>query len=177
MNMYLIRSAEASPWGENGISLDDRRPLTPAGLERAKQLAVGLRSHKVLLNVVITSPLGRARETAVAMLGAWTPPPPLQPPQLLENDDLKPDGKYKRLTRFLRDHPLNSVALIGHGDFLSCYTGWLIGSQNADIQLAPAGVAHITFSVEPRKGTGALVWLVTPEWLGEKQAGEKQVSD
>ena len=44
------------------------------------------------------------------------------------------------------------------------FAGWLIGSKRAQIDLAKAGIACISVADEPRKGGGALVWLVTPEW-------------
>ena len=58
-----------------------------------------------------------------------------------------------------------SVAVVGHQPDLGQLAGWLIGARKAQIDLAKAGVAHIAFDPEPRKGAGTLVWLVTPEWF------------
>jgi hypothetical protein len=48
---------------------------------------------------------------------------------------------------------------------LADYTGWLIGSKKAQIDLAKAGVAYLTCPDRPRSGKCSLLWLVTPEWL------------
>jgi phosphohistidine phosphatase len=63
VRLFLVRHAEAAP-GEP----DDLRPLTPAGRDAARALAQKLaREHP---EVVVSSPLLRARETAVAIAEA-----------------------------------------------------------------------------------------------------------
>ena len=63
MRLFLVRHAEAAP-GEP----DDLRPLTPAGREAARKLGVRLASEGP--EAVVSSPLLRARETAVAIADA-----------------------------------------------------------------------------------------------------------
>jgi phosphohistidine phosphatase len=60
VRLILVRHAEAAP-GEP----DDLRPLTPAGRERARELAEELASARPA--TVLSSPLLRARETAEAI--------------------------------------------------------------------------------------------------------------
>jgi phosphohistidine phosphatase SixA len=63
VRLFLVRHAEAAP-GEP----DDLRPLTPAGRDAARALAQKLaREHP---EVVVSSPLLRARETAAAIAEA-----------------------------------------------------------------------------------------------------------
>jgi len=63
MRLFLVRHAEAAP-GEP----DDLRPLTPAGRDHARTLGATLaREHP---EAVLSSPLLRARETAVAIAEA-----------------------------------------------------------------------------------------------------------
>ncbi|MBI3653649.1 MAG: histidine phosphatase family protein [Acidobacteria bacterium] len=164
MNIYLIRSAEASPLDEKGELQDDQRPLTEAGQAQAERLAITLQHHNVPVNLVVSSPVLRARQTADLLLENWSSPvPPLQ-----VNEYLSPDGKAKKLTWFLQDQdPTATIALIGHGDFLINYAAWLIGDEDAYIRLAKGGLARITFKDVPCKGGGALVCLLPPEWLAE----------
>ena len=63
MRLFLVRHAEAAA-GEP----DDLRPLTPAGREAARKLGVRLASEGP--EAVVSSPLLRARETAVAIADA-----------------------------------------------------------------------------------------------------------
>lgn len=63
MRLFLVRHAEAAPGDP-----DDLRPLTPAGRGAARQLGARLAVEHP--EAVLTSPLLRARETAVAIADA-----------------------------------------------------------------------------------------------------------
>lgn len=63
MRLFLVRHAEAAP-GEP----DDLRPLTPAGRDAARALGAELAAEEA--EVVLSSPLLRARETAAAIAEA-----------------------------------------------------------------------------------------------------------
>jgi phosphohistidine phosphatase len=72
MRVYLVRHAEAA-----GGEPDDLRPLTAAGREAAKALGARLAREGAHPSAVISSPLLRARETAVELCRALgcTPEP------------------------------------------------------------------------------------------------------
>ena len=79
-------------------------------------------------------------------------------------DALAQGGKRRKLTRFLRDLGVDTVALVGHMPDLGEYAAWLIGSRKGQVDLAKAGVARIVCEGRPGKGDGVLTWLITPEW-------------
>ncbi len=161
MNLYLIRHADALPVGEARVSEDAERPLSPAGVEQARKLGRALQRNGVTFDLILTSPLLRARQTAEEMLaGANTPNL-----KVLACTELEPGVKPKRLARFVRDQAAEGVALVGHQPDLSHHAAWLVGSKKAQIDFAKAGVAYIVCD-RARKGEGTLVWLLTPEWLG-----------
>jgi phosphohistidine phosphatase len=160
VELYLVRHAEAVALGEQGIETDDARPLTEAGEKQAKSVGAALRQRDIALDKIVTSPLLRATQTAEAMLRAWTDPKP----DIVVCSDLAPDGRPKRLRRFLRDLGGERIALVGHMPHLGEWTAWLIGGKKAHIDLAKAGVAHVA-TTNAKKGRGTLVWLLTPEWL------------
>jgi len=58
MKVYLVRHADAAP----GVP-DELRPLTARGHEQARELGERLRDLRIEPDVVLTSPLLRARET------------------------------------------------------------------------------------------------------------------
>ena len=58
MKVYLVRHADAAPG-----TPDELRPLTAAGREQARELGERLRDDGVEPDVILTSPLLRARET------------------------------------------------------------------------------------------------------------------
>jgi phosphohistidine phosphatase len=65
VRLFIVRHAEAAP-GEP----DDLRPLTKAGREQARRLGRQLADDGIQPDAVLSSPLLRARETAVAIAKA-----------------------------------------------------------------------------------------------------------
>jgi phosphohistidine phosphatase len=160
MDLYIIRHADAQPLGAGGIEDDADRPLTPEGQAQCRPLAAALQRQAVRLDRIVTSPLLRARQTAEGLLQELETPKP----ELHICDHLAPDGKRRKLTRFLCGIGTQSVAIVGHMPDLAEYAGWLIGSRKAQIDLAKSGVAYIRFEAEPDKGAGVLAWMVSPQW-------------
>ena len=162
MRVYLIRHADAAPLGENGITTDEDRPLTGLGQAQCQNLATALQKHDVKLDQIVSSPLLRARETAEGLRKHWQTP--LK--EILLCDDLGPNGKPKKLSRFVRNLQAESVALVGHMPDISDYLTWLMGSKKVHIPLDKAGTAYLECGDDLGKGDGVLVWLVTPAWCG-----------
>jgi phosphohistidine phosphatase len=69
MRLVLVRHAEAAPGDP-----DELRRLTPEGRDQAESLGERLRTDGIAPDVVLSSPLLRARETAAA-LGYGEPEP------------------------------------------------------------------------------------------------------
>ena len=65
MQLYLVRHAEATPG-----TPDELRPLSDEGQEQARELGERLRDEGVVPDVVLTSPLLRARQTGEALARA-----------------------------------------------------------------------------------------------------------
>ena len=65
MQLYLVRHADAAPGDP-----DELRPLSDEGREQARVLGERLHEDGVAPNVVLTSPLLRARETGEALARA-----------------------------------------------------------------------------------------------------------
>jgi phosphohistidine phosphatase len=162
LDIYIIRHADALALGERGVTADEDRPLSERGEAQSRAVGAVLLRHGITLDKVITSPYLRARQTAEEMLRSW--PPPL--PEVHVCADLAPDGKPKKLARFLRGLGSSNIALVGHQPHLGIWTGWIIGSKNANIDLAKAGIVHVTCD-RPKKGLGILHWMVDPEWFGD----------
>src|SRR5262249_26019028 len=139
---------------------DEVRPLTTEGEQQAQRVGAALRRREIVLDKVVTSPLLRAKQTAEGMLRDWPSPKP----ELVVCDELAPDGRPKRLRRFLRDLGGERFALVGHMPHLGELTAWLIGNKKAQIDLGKAGIAYVS-TTNAKKGRGTLLWLVTPEWL------------
>lgn len=162
MDLYLIRHAEALGLGERGITEDDERPLSEVGEQQAHLVGRSFQTRGIQLEQLIASPLLRARQTAEIIRKELA-----SAAEVHLCPDLTPTSGMKKAARFLRSLGADRVAVVGHLPHLALWAAWLIGGKNAQIDLAKAGVAYLTFAAEPRKGTGSLVWLVRPDWLGQ----------
>jgi phosphohistidine phosphatase len=162
MNLYLIRHADALALGENGIDDDAERPLSEAGKGQAKGLAHALLRQGVRLDLVLTSPLLRAKQTAEEMVKYLSEPRP----EIQVTDFLTPSMRRKRLSNEVVAAARTNIALVGHQPDLGAYAAWLVGEKKAQLDIAKAGIAFIQCDEEPAKGAGTLLWLVTPAWFG-----------
>src|SRR5262249_10956718 len=99
MELYLIRHADAVALGENNVQTDEDRPLTSVGEQQAKALATGLQRKGVALQLILTSPLLRARQTAEGIRKAWSG----TPPEIEVCDQLAPGKKPRKLARMLKE--------------------------------------------------------------------------
>jgi phosphohistidine phosphatase len=160
MELVILRHADALALGERGITQDADRPLSEKGEAQAHALATMLQNKGFKLDKVVTSPLLRARQTAEEIIRLW----PAPAPELHVCPDLAPDGKPKKVARFLREIGGSTVALVGHQPDLGKLTAWFAGGKNARLDLAKAGMAHLVCARQPRKREGILDLLITPEW-------------
>jgi phosphohistidine phosphatase len=161
MELYVIRHADAAQFGEGNIHADADRPLTQAGQDQSRAIATGLQRRGVNLQLILTSPLLRSRQTAEGMVKVWSG----AAPEVKVCDELTPNTKPRKLARALRDLEHPAVAIIGHEPDLSAWVAWAIGTKKAHLALAKAGVAHLSCPDGPGKGEGTLMQLVTPEWF------------
>lgn len=160
MDIYLIRHADALPQDANGIKSDEERPLSEEGWAQASKLGKAFKKRGIILDLLVTSPLVRAEQTATALRAVLE----LPESQLETRDELAPGGRPKKLARYLNGLQANSVALIGHQPDLSLYAGWLMGEKEVEIHFAKAGAALLRVEGALSKGGGVLMWLITPEW-------------
>jgi len=161
MDLYLIRHADAEPLSPGGPSSDAERPLSADGLKQTQVLADSLQKRGIRPELIVSSPLLRARQTAEGLLRGWS----ASGPEVCTCEHLEPGGRRRKLVRFLRQTGKNAVALVGHEPDLGELAAWLVGSKKAQIAFAKAAVAFISFDDVAGKGGGALKWLVTPDWM------------
>jgi phosphohistidine phosphatase len=162
VNVFILRHGEA------GVqvtmpSKDSERPLTESGREDIESVASSLRSLKVGLDRIVTSPLKRAKETAEIVVSVYEE----NAPKLETWEELRPEGNRHdailRLSRFRQDA---DVLLVGHEPYLSSLAGEIISSgSSARISLKKGGVAKIQIHSFLPKPSGELKWLLTPRHL------------
>ena len=161
MNVYLLRHAHALDVGESGVQSDEDRPLSDQGRQQAALVADAARRLGLKFDQVLTSPLRRATETAHELCRHLEIPETA----LMTLDQLAPGVSSKKLMKRLRTLEANEVVLVGHAPDLCEHAALLIGSKQSEVEIAKAGLAYVRCDAPPRKGVGALVWLLTPELL------------
>jgi len=157
--LYVIRHAIAAERGDDWPD-DARRPLTHQGAARMRQVVKGLFELGVDIDLVLTSPLVRAVQTAeIVSRGFKTKP------EIVSVPALAPGGAPARVAEALGQHAdPRSLAVVGHEPELGEFAGWLIGSRTP-LPFKKGGVARIDVPEWPPARKGQLVWMATPRML------------
>jgi phosphohistidine phosphatase len=157
--IYLIRHAIAEQRGDAWPD-DAKRPLTANGAARMKKAARGLARLQVTLDLVLTSPLVRARQTAEIVAGAFDPHP-----AIVNTDALAPGGSYGALVADLEKHVRKAhLALVGHEPSIGELAARLIGSRHP-VEFKKGTICRVDLDEIPPSGPGNLRWLLTPKIL------------
>ena len=157
--LYIMRHGIAMMRGPATVMEDAKRPLTPEGKDKMRQIAAGLVRAGMVVDWIVSSPLVRAVETAEIVGEALQSKPPLD-----FCDALRPGGQPEALIAFLAKRSNRPrVLVVGHEPDLGELAARLIGAgRNANMPLKKGGCCLITFNVFPPKGPGRLVWWLTP---------------
>jgi phosphohistidine phosphatase len=133
---------------------DDARGLSAEGV--AALLAGGAVWQRLKLrpDVVLTSPLPRALQTAQLFCDAMGGEP-------ISDDRLRPGGRWPEFARAMADHPdAARVMFVGHEPDLSQVLAQLTG---ASVRMRKGGLACVEFYGVPEPGGGELAWLIDPD--------------
>ena len=161
MNLYIIRHADALAVDHKTIKSDEDRPLSEVGLQQVVRLVSAFKRLDVPIERIFSSPLKRAHQTAEELARMSASPLP----ELIVCEELLPGGSTRKLCKLLRKQQAQHVVLVGHEHDLGLHTRYLIGSKRVHIEYAKGGMALVMSEDPPRKGTGVLTWMLTPNWL------------
>jgi phosphohistidine phosphatase len=161
MNLLIVRHAIAFDRDRNRWRDDAERPLSPAGMRRARKAAAGLEKLTHRPERLFTSPLVRARQTAriLTEVAGW--------PAAEETAALSPGEPALAVLELLGKERSKLTAVVGHQPDLGHLLGaCLLGGGGAfPIEMKKNAVACVSFNGRPRPGHAALVWLATPKML------------
>jgi phosphohistidine phosphatase len=163
MRLYLVRHAIAEEPDAKRWPDDRHRPLTPAGARRFKRMAgplVDLIKSGGTVGRLITSPLVRARETAILLHKAGLP-------DAIEETVLAPGRTAARVLAVLRAHDAQSIVMVGHEPDLGRLLAVCVAGPDAKLSLRfrKGGAACLCFAGAPRVGEATLEWLLPPKAL------------
>lgn len=161
-NLYLVRHAIAETRDDIKYPDDAERRLTSKGKRKMEEIAQGLVRLGIEFDWIISSPLVRAKETAEILAQELG-----YDGDITMSETLAPGGSINALLQMLAKRlEARSVALVGHEPDLSHLLAELVAaSDGAGLGFRKGGVALVTFSKNPARGQGELVWMLTPRIL------------
>jgi len=156
MELYIVRHGDAADRSAGRYLRDADRPLTATGEAEVLAAAGGLARLGVAIDLLLTSPLVRARQTAdllASVVGGSH-----QPEECLA---LAPGGELSAV--FHAIHGQQRVMVVGHNPSLGELAGWLaFGDPMATVPLRTAGICRVDLAVGSTPGQGVLRWLLPP---------------
>ena len=158
MFLYFLRHTSA---GEplNNPKKDEKRGLYQDGIEQCGYVGRALAVLGVQVDVILSSPLKRATQTASLVGNEMGHEGKLA----LENG-LRPEASYSDFQKMLQKYARQeSVLVVGHNPNLHEFLGRVISERGceATVELKKGAVAK----VEMRRSTASLSWCITPRIL------------
>jgi phosphohistidine phosphatase len=161
MQLLIVRhgiAEEREAWAPRD---DTMRPLTPGGRRKMKAGARGLRTLVPRLDLLATSPLTRAMQTAEILAKTYE----VEDVAIVEA--LVPGARPESLEEWLRAHAaLTTVAVVGHEPGLGTAVSWLTARIGRPlIELGKGGACLLQLGTRLEAGQGTIVWLLRPGHL------------
>jgi len=160
MELLVVRHAvaeEREEFAKTGKD-DSERPLTPDGRRKFEKGARGLRELVDGIDLLATSELVRATQTAEIVNAAWDGK--LRTVRIRE---LAPEADPAELMTWLRrQRAKGCVAVVGHEPHLSRFVEHaLAGGAAQFVDLKKGGACLLDLGTSPQAGRAALRWLLT----------------
>jgi phosphohistidine phosphatase len=140
---------------------DAQRPLTPKGIRRMKKAARGLRLLTPHIDLLASSRLTRAAETAQIVADAYGGM------ERKERGELAPGASAEQLINWLADQANeNTVCIVGHEPDLSGLLDMLLAAESKRPRKLKKGSATLVqFGAEVARSAGTVKWHRTAREL------------
>ena len=156
MNLYVLRHASAGTRRANPL-VDVKRPLDKEGKQQCLLLGNYLNALKVQFDLVASSPLKRALQTA-SLVGTETG----YDGKIMISEGLSPGATVPAFEKLVNDFNTHeNVLIVGHNPNLAQFLGTLLSSSRMNIRLRKGAIARVDMAQRP----GTLHWLVDPRIL------------
>ncbi len=164
MNLYFLRHGIAAEKGS--YARDSDRPLTGEGVKETKKAARGIDALDIELDLILSSPFQRARQTAEITAEILN-----LEDRLKFHDSLAADGDPIKIVRDINRSSvrLDNVMLVGHEPYLSTLMSLLLtGARQEFIALKKGGLAKLEIETLKFGKCAELKWLMTPKQLARQ---------
>ena len=157
--LYLIRHGVAEERSEAWPD-DAKRPLSEDGMARMRKSIRGLARLDVAIDIILTSPLVRTKQTAEIVAAGLDPRPPI-----VVVESLAPGGAPAAILADLEKHARKArVGIVGHEPGIGELAARLIGSRHA-VEFKKGAICRIDVDELPPGGPGELRWFLPPKFL------------
>ena len=160
MDLYILRHGNAEPYGQ-GYPSDHLRPLTPKGRKRTKLSVKGMKAANVEVDLIVSSPILRARQTAEIVHKG------LDLAEPVEFSDALASGSVTGILSAVQAHTsYNGVMLVGHEPTLSELISTMAsGTYHTALNLKPGGLCKLHVDTVRLGQCASIDWFVTPKQL------------
>ena len=163
MQLLVVRhgiAVEREEWARDHTD-DKDRPLTAEGKKKMKECAKGLRALVPRLDVLATSPLTRALQTAAILAKVYDKAEPVVV------DALSPGEHPPAFATWLRSQGTQkTVAIVGHEPGLGATVSWFTaGSERSFVELGKGGACLLDLGARIEAGEAMLLWVLRPSHL------------
>lgn len=153
MDLILLRHGKAETINPKG---DSARELVEKGRQQARRAGQLLKDSKWQPEIVLTSPLVRARQTADEFCECAGVPGPVIQGWLACGMD--PERALEELAGF---REFKRVAIVGHEPDFSELIQWVLGTTGGSVEVKKGALACL--QVTPPSRHGSLVFLIPPK--------------
>jgi phosphohistidine phosphatase len=158
MVIYFLRHANAGTKHFSDPVKDERRPIDKIGEEQSHDVGRALAAIGVTVNVIISSPLTRAMQTAAIVSQEIG-----HEEKLVLDDALRPEATVERFKALLHRHKDKAaIMVVGHDPSMTDFVNGVLssGSPLAAIELKKAGVAKVEKEL---RRPAVLKWCMPPK--------------
>lgn len=161
MDIFILRHGKAEERSPN-ITSDSKRSLTEVGKKELVEIARGMKNLDIEFDLIISSPLNRAKETADIISEKL-----YKKKKITIWDELKPESDildtHKKLAKLPPDA---KILLVGHEPHLTNLISSIISSESSvAINLKKGGFASIRANSLQSRIEGSLRSILTPKQL------------
>jgi phosphohistidine phosphatase len=160
MILYIVRHGIAVSRDDPHAPPEPERPLTRKGIEKTREVMIGLRELGPKPDAMITSPYLRAAQTAEIACEVLGFPRE----KVRHSDHLKPGANPAEFAKELAHVRAKEAMCFGHAPHLDQLIAHLAGARGVFTELKKAGVAcfELQSLSEPK---GKLLWILPPKVL------------
>ena len=158
MVIYFLRHANAGQKQFSDAAKDEKRPIDKIGEEQSHDVGRALAALGVAVNVIISSPLTRAMQTAAIVsqeLG--------HEEKLVLDDALRPEATFEKFKALLNRHKDKAaIMVVGHDPSMTEFVNKVLsgGGPLAAIEMKKGGVAKVEKDLRKQV---VLKWVMPPK--------------